>query len=175
MASSSVSIDEVARLAGVSTATVSRVLNRPEKVADATAKRVREVMARLDYRPNPFASGLMTRASRVLGIVLPDGFEDIGVEMLRGAESEACRLGYHLLLTTEGRIVDAEAVRDAPALGMLDGVGLMLDHPSQPLLERSASLGVPVCSIDETGRAWNTPDAGTALVEMLARRVLQSG
>lgn len=174
MASNSASIEDVARLAGVSTATVSRVLNRPEKVADATAEQVREAMARLDYRPNPFASGLMTRASRVLGIVIPNGFEGVGVEMLRGAEAESCRLGYHLLLMTEGRVSDAEARRDSPALGMLDAVGLMLERPSPQLLERAASLGVPVCSIGEAGRVWNTLEAGAALVEMLAKRVLRS-
>jgi len=175
MASTTASIDDVARLAGVSTATVSRVLNRPEKVADATAERVRQAMASLDYRPNMFASGLMTRASRVLGLVLPDGFAGVRLEMLRGAEGEASRLGYHLLLTTEARMSDAEAVRDAPALGILDAVGLMVETPSPRLLERAASLDIPVFSIAETGRAWNTPEAGVALVDLLARRVLRSG
>src|SRR5688572_26429270 len=66
------SIQDVASAAGVSTATVSRVLNSPGLVSARTAERVNRVILELGYRPNPYAQGLTTRRKQVLGIALPD-------------------------------------------------------------------------------------------------------
>jgi LacI family transcriptional regulator len=151
------SIDDVAQRAGVSTATVSRVLNNPEKVAPATAERVREAIEHLDYRPNQFASGLMTRRSRVIGLVVPDGFEGVTVGMLRLAEDEARRLGFHLLLMTESRLCDAEEVRGSPAFGMLDAIAVVSTHPPASVLEIAATLGVPVATARAGSSAGTLP------------------
>jgi len=89
----SVSIHDVAQAAKVSIATVSRVMNNPELVAAKTAARVQEVIKQIGYVPNPFAQGLMTHASRVLGIALPDIHGEFYSELLRGADAESRRLG----------------------------------------------------------------------------------
>jgi LacI family transcriptional regulator len=62
---------DVARLAGVSTATVSRVLNTPERVDDATERRVREAVAKLRYVPHGAARALRSRRSQMVGAVVP--------------------------------------------------------------------------------------------------------
>src|SRR6184192_3039488 len=95
-----VSIEDVARVAGVSIATVSRVQNNPKLVAAPTAERVRRAIKQLGFRPNPFARGLMTRRSRVLGIALPDVHGEFYSELLRGADAAARRRGYHLLVSS---------------------------------------------------------------------------
>ena len=67
-----ISIRDVAKAARVSTATVSRVLNKPDLVARDTAERVQRAISDLSYHPNIFAQGLMTRKSRLIGVALPD-------------------------------------------------------------------------------------------------------
>lgn len=97
-------IHDVAAAAGVSIATVSRFLNRPELVARSTASKVRQAIEHLGYRPNPFAQGLMTRRSQIVGILLPDIHGEFYSELLRGADQEAHRRGYHLLISSETRV-----------------------------------------------------------------------
>jgi len=65
-------IQDVAAAAGVSVSTVSNVLNRPERVNAATAERVRDAVAALDYVPHPGAAGLRTGHTSSIGLVLPD-------------------------------------------------------------------------------------------------------
>jgi DNA-binding LacI/PurR family transcriptional regulator len=68
----SVKIVEVAKLAGVSAATVSRVLNSPELVALSTALKVNRTMDQLGYRPNPYARGLKGSARKTVGLIFLD-------------------------------------------------------------------------------------------------------
>ncbi|MEM7525330.1 MAG: LacI family DNA-binding transcriptional regulator, partial [Pseudomonadota bacterium] len=60
-------MQDVAALASVSTATVSRVVNNPTLVSSSTAERVQRAIAELGYQPNRLAQALMTRRSRILG------------------------------------------------------------------------------------------------------------
>src|SRR5438876_10989122 len=104
-----VSIQDVAAAAAVSIATVSRVINNPELVSGPTSDRVRKAIRDLGFRPNHFARGLMTRQSRVLGIALPDIHGEFYSELIRGADTEAHRRGYHLLVSSDARRGAAEA------------------------------------------------------------------
>lgn len=72
-------------------------------VSPDTAERVRKAIEQLGYRPNVFAQGLMTRKSRVLGVALPDIHGEFYSELLRGADAEARKLRYHLLVGSEAR------------------------------------------------------------------------
>lgn len=142
-----VSIEDVAGRAGVSTATVSRVLNNPELVAPATAERVQRAIAELEYRPNLFAKGLMTRKSHVLGIALPDIYGEFYSELLRGADSEARRLGYHLLVSSEARL-NGKGASSSLAFGLVDGLALMITEPNDALLKEAIRLDVPLVVLD---------------------------
>lgn len=64
-------IDDIARAAGVSTATVSRVLNSPSMVSPSTRARVEAAIAEFDYKPNLFARGLMRAGTDTVGILVP--------------------------------------------------------------------------------------------------------
>ena len=70
--SNNLSIKDIARMAGVSIATVSRVINKNGKVAKDTEKKILKVMEENNYVPNLLAKGLRTRKSTVIGIVVPD-------------------------------------------------------------------------------------------------------
>lgn len=120
---SNASIIDVAARAGVSTATVSRVINNPEVVATETAGRVRRAIAELRYRPNLFAQGLSSRRSHALGLMLPEPAGVFDYEILRGAEREACTLGYRLLVTTPASLdaanLEGSPVTSEPADGLM--------------------------------------------------------
>ncbi|HZF83284.1 MAG TPA: LacI family DNA-binding transcriptional regulator, partial [Burkholderiaceae bacterium] len=78
------SIQKVARRAGVSVATVSRAFNLPDKVTPATRELVERVARELGYVPNASARTLRTQRSRVLGVVLPTLMNPTFAECLQG-------------------------------------------------------------------------------------------
>lgn len=91
-------IIEVAAAAGVSTATVSRVLSQPGRVAEATRAKVMEVVEALDYRPNVAARTLRTlRAAKIL-LTVPDISNPFFASVIRGAEEAARDTGYAVVL-----------------------------------------------------------------------------
>jgi LacI family transcriptional regulator len=88
----------VAKLAGVSPMTVSRVINNAESVAEETRQKVLRAIAALDYVPNRLARGLTSSRSSTLGLVVPDVVNPFFTLVLRGAEAAARRAGYRLLV-----------------------------------------------------------------------------
>jgi len=176
-----VSIEDVAEAAGVSTATVSRVLNNPALVAVTTAARVQETIQRLGYKPNIFAKGLMTRRSRVLGIALPDLSGEFYSELLRGADGEARNLGYHMLVSSEPRIhpSDNRPNGSSLAFGLIDGLAVMITEPNEALLRSALDASVPLVVLDaeiegvaadtiQVDNAMGTREATLHLLESVA-------
>ncbi|MCA9273447.1 MAG: LacI family DNA-binding transcriptional regulator, partial [Phycisphaerales bacterium] len=167
-------ITDVARLANVSTATVSRVLNTPEVVAPATAERVREAMSELRYRPNIFAKGLVSRTSRVLGIIMPDFMGEFYTQLLQSADTVAREHGYHVVVTSDTRLGSADAVQSLP-LNFLDGIIALLTFPDRKLTKSLVDLNMPMVLIDtEEGvpgidrvRIENEPGARQAAMHLL--------
>lgn len=144
----SASIRDVAKAARVSTATVSRVLNKPGLVAASTAERVQRAIDDLSYQPNVFAQGLMTRKSRLIGVALPDLHGEFYSEILRGADAEARRMGYHLLVSSE--VNDGEGgLLSSPAAGLLGGLVVMVTEPNQRLWQEASGSTVPVVVVDQ--------------------------
>ncbi|MGW6461821.1 LacI family DNA-binding transcriptional regulator, partial [Streptomyces sp. NPDC055078] len=92
------SIVDVARTAGVSVATVSRVLNRPEMVSDATRQRVENAMAQLDYHVNRAASGLRGGYFRTVSIIVGSLSQPWYAMLVRALRAELQRRGYATLL-----------------------------------------------------------------------------
>lgn len=93
------SIHVVAQRAGVSIATVSRVLNRSKPVNDDTRRRVEEAVAALGYRTNTAGRSLAKSQSRLLMVLVPDFANPFYAQILQGAESVVRAAGYKLLLT----------------------------------------------------------------------------
>ncbi len=90
-------IFDVARRAGVSTKTVSRVLNNEGRVADDTLARVQAAVAALDYRPNPNARSLAGRRSYLLGLFYDNPSSNYMADIKAGAIRRCQERGYHLL------------------------------------------------------------------------------
>jgi LacI family repressor for deo operon, udp, cdd, tsx, nupC, and nupG len=91
-------IQDVARDAGVSTATVSRVLSAPELVADATRARVMASVASLGYQPNFAAKSLRTLRTEKILVTVPDISNPFFSQVIRGVEEAARAAGYSVLL-----------------------------------------------------------------------------
>ncbi len=101
-------IRDVARLAGVSAMTVSRVLNAKPRVADATRRRVEAAIAELGYVPNGLARGLTQRRSKSVAVIVPDIANPFFTLVVRGAEEVAWRAGYNVLLGNSHGDLDRE-------------------------------------------------------------------
>jgi LacI family transcriptional regulator len=93
-------IREVSRLARVSPATVSRVLNGTTPVADVTRERVLKAVAALDYRPNAFARGLATNRSGGIGITVNEVSSPYFGAFVAGVEGVARENGIHLMVSS---------------------------------------------------------------------------
>lgn len=126
VASGAATIRDVARAAGVSVATVSRVLNGKGPVAAETSLRVRAEAERLRYHPHAAARSLITRRSYALGVILPDLHGEFFSELIRGIDLAARARGYHLLVSS-AHSDSAEVVAMIKAVrGRVDGLVVML-------------------------------------------------
>lgn len=101
-----VSIHDVAKRAGVSIATVSRVINHPEAVVAKKLAVVKEAIAHYHYQPNQFGRGLVKQDSKMIGAYFPHGEESVfdsryNIEILKGLDTAAERYGYTLLIIHE--------------------------------------------------------------------------
>lgn len=92
------SIYDVAKSAGTSIATVSRVLNGNDRVKDSTRRAVLKAMEELDYHPNTLAQSLVRKETRTVALVVPDISNPFFPEVARGVEDMANRAGYNVIL-----------------------------------------------------------------------------
>jgi LacI family transcriptional regulator len=94
----SVTVADIAREAGVSMMTVSRVINDKPEVSVATRRRILEIIDRLNYTPSGIARSLATHRSAAIGLVIPDVSNPFFADVARGAEQVAWAEGYNIFL-----------------------------------------------------------------------------
>src|ERR1700678_4410488 len=173
-----VRIKDVAAYAGVSVATVSRVLNADPKVDPDYRERVRVAVAELGYRPNRLARNLRRQQMEALGIVVPDIENPHFAEVVRVIEGVAIKLGYRVLVCN----TDEDAERQAACLRMLadERVSGIVLSPSDPdgSIDQLRDLGIPVVTIDRALKqaptdlivADNVPAVQTATQRLIDTR-----
>ncbi|MFD1903394.1 LacI family DNA-binding transcriptional regulator [Paenibacillus rhizoplanae] len=96
-------IRDVAKMAGVSISTVSRVMNAPDTVVESKRSRVIEAIEALKYQPNAFARGLIYRKSFTLGLLIPDIENLYFAGVIRGMQDACIKLGYSLMICNTDR------------------------------------------------------------------------
>ena len=139
-------IADVAERAGVSIATVSRVINRTGPVAEETAAQVHVAIADLKYVPHAAARGLASRKTQTLGLLLPGISDQFSAAMLRGIEAGAREGGYDLLIHSTYHGDGASGVAVPRRLGEhnTDGLLIFTDSLDEAELTRLYQLGFPM-------------------------------
>ena len=138
-----VTIKDVARIAGVSVASVSRALNGHDTVTGPTRARILAVATRLRYTPNGAARSLITRRTQTVGAVLPDLHGEFFSELMRGMDAAARARGLHLLVSgSHGSASEAAGVLRT-LRGRVDGVLVMSPHADAGVLADNLPASLP--------------------------------
>lgn len=156
---SPVTRDDVARVARVSPATVSYVVNNgPRPVAPETRKRVLQAIKRLDYKPNAIARNLRLRRSATIGLIVPDTHNPYFAEVARGVEQMAsendltvilCHSDYKL----ERELHYVDVLRTERAAGV---IWFPATNSPEPALQLD-SYGMPLVVLDRTASEVQAP------------------
>jgi LacI family transcriptional regulator len=121
------SIYDVAKEAGVSIATVSRVLNGKDRVASSTRQKVEKAMKRLDFRPNRQARALGLRRTNTIGLVLPDLHGEFFSELIRGVDTAARQANLNVIITRAIGADEEKAItEELIGSGAVDGLIFMI-------------------------------------------------
>lgn len=152
MAKKTVTIYDVANEAGVSMATVSRVVNRNKNVKPETSKKVQEVIERLNYRPNEIARGLASSRTTTIGVMIPNMTDFYYSTLALGIDDIASMYDYNVILENSRKDSESEAsVLNSLLSKQVDGViymGLEFDDDIRQRFNQSHTPVVLAGSID---------------------------
>ena len=151
-------IYDVARLAGVSTATVSRALNGTGQIAPATRATIDAAVAQLGYHPNTVARSLVTKSTQTIALLLPDITNPFYAALVGGIQRRALETGHTMLLCT----TESDPEREEQYLNLLrakqvDGVlvdGLVLPPDT---IARFVRNGLPIVCLDRDVDSTSVP------------------
>ncbi len=147
MKHSNLSIKEIAELAGVSVATVSRVMNKNGRYSAQTEQKVLDIIKKYNYKPNLIAKGLRTNNSLCIGIIVPDITNEFFAKIVRKLERAFFQRGYTVFVcnTDENSAVEDKYYRELAAKGV---VGIIYVSGKT---NKSIELGeIPTVYIDRT-------------------------
>ena len=128
-------IKDVARLAGVSTTTVSHVINKTRFVAENTTKKVSSAIDELNYSPSFVARSLKYNSTRTIGMLVTKSTSPFFAEVIQGVEKYCYRQGYSMILcNTEGDLVKQKEYLRNLSEKRVDGILVMCSDLNQDLL-----------------------------------------
>ena len=144
-------IRTVAHRAGVSIATVSRVINQVSTVDPKLAERVKRAVLELRYTPNTQARGLVSGRSRMIGLIVSEITNPFFPELIQNFEDSAVRRGYEILIGSTNYSTErmAQCVRRMVER-KVEGVAVMTFGMDEDLLQELTQLGIPVVSVGAT-------------------------
>lgn len=156
-----VTIKDVAKKAGVSPSTVSRVLSNHPRISTETSRKVKEIMEQLGYHPNIMAKSLVSKTTNSICIMLPKSAEELFsnyffMELIRGIVTQASRLGYDVLISSGAN--EKEEIDGVSRLlngRRVDGVILLYSRKDDPVIDFLHENGHPFVII---GRSEQYPD-----------------
>ncbi|MDF2937250.1 MAG: catabolite control protein [Paenibacillaceae bacterium] len=156
-----VTIYDVAREAGVSMATVSRVVNNNPNVKPQTRKKVFEAIERLGYRPNAVARGLASKKTTTVGVVIPDISNAIFAEVARGIEDIANMYHYNIILCNADKRKEKEirvinTLLEKQVDGLLFMGGVVTDEHLQAF--QTSTVPIVLCGTTVEGNTMAAVD-----------------
>jgi LacI family transcriptional regulator len=148
---------DVARLAEVSVASVSRALNGADNVSEVVKARIADAVRELGYVPHAGARSLSLARTNAIGVVLPDLYGEFFSEIVRGMDREAGRRGYLLLLSNlhGGGEQAASALR--AMRGRVDGLIVMAPHLTPEEISFALPAGLPSMLINARDQSGERP------------------
>ena len=146
-----VTISDVARLAGVSTATVSHTINNTRYVSGETKEKVYKAIAELGYTPDASARSFRTGKKKTVGFIVPDISNKFFGTMIETVENYLSAQGYHLIIANTKEDADREEtnVRLLTA-GLVDGLLVASTMDDFDRFDRLIPSGFPVVLVDRT-------------------------
>jgi LacI family transcriptional regulator len=156
-----VNIKDVADLAGVSTATVSHVINETRFVREETRLKVQEAIAALNYHPSSIARGLATNSTQTIGLVISDITNPFFTAVARGVEDEINQYDFHTIFCN----TDEDPTRENEYLRLLfahhiDGLIIAPSGVRSEHLMRMAEAEIPIVLLDRNTSCLNAPLVG---------------
>ncbi|MEU9830436.1 LacI family DNA-binding transcriptional regulator [Streptosporangium sp. NPDC048047] len=172
-------IKDVAVRAGVSVATVSRVLNASPSVSEETRNRVYTAMTELNYVPNAVARSLRTEATRTLGLIIGDILNPFFAELARSVEDAAREAGYTVVIgNADERPEEQDHYVRTLIEQRVDGLLICPTAEVTPLVEQAAATGGPLVFIDRVLPGMDVPSVrvdGTAAIGELVGHLKRLG
>lgn len=153
----SATINDVAREAGVSVSTVSRVLNNKDDVSVATFEKVQDVIHTLGYTSSLAARGMRSHRTNVIGLIMPDVASLYCVEVMRGVNRAISKLDYDLIIYTNGDIRKYAIADQERRYVMLLNVGITDGVIVVTPAARDFSTETPIVAIDPNNESPECP------------------
>ena len=146
-----VTISDVARLAGVSTATVSHTINNTRYVSGETKEKVYQAIAELGYTPDASARSFRTGKKKTIGFIVPDISNKFFATMIESVENCLSAHGYHLIIANTKEDMDREEnnIRLLSA-GLVDGLLIASTMDDFQRFDSLIPAGFPVVLVDRT-------------------------
>lgn len=145
-------MSDVARLAGVGTMTVSRVLSGTAHVAEKTAQRVQTAIDQLHYRPNELARAFRGHRTRSIGLILPYLYDPFFANCAHAVTTVAKEHGYSVIITTSNEDPETEYAESEQMMRWnVDGVVLIPTRARRSPLTRALFGKTPVVAFDRPG------------------------
>lgn len=141
------SIRDVARIAGVSPSTVSRVMNGTARVEDEKRQKVEQAIEETGFKPNEIARSLYKRSSKIIGILVPNIVNPFFNEIAGAIEEECDRNGYRLTLCNSNDDLEKE-IRNLNLLERMNADGVILMTNMEEMQKEIARCRIPVVMID---------------------------
>lgn len=143
-------LKDIAKLAGVSTATVSKVLNGKDfDIGEETIQTVQRIAKELNYRPNSLARSMKTKVTKTIGLIIPDVRNPFFTDLARGAEDSALERGYSLLFCNSDNDLKKEMdYIDTLVQKQVDGIALAAADHRNPVKEKKFQVPLPIVTLD---------------------------
>ncbi len=147
---STMNIKQIAKAAGVSVATVSRVLNHPENVAPKTREKIQRIIEEEEYKPNWFARGLNFNTTKTIGLMIPHMLNSMYMEVAKGVEDVAQQKDFITFMCNVEKNIEIEKNYIEQLLTRrVDGIVLMFSSLDETYIKSVEEQGVPVVLIGE--------------------------
>ncbi|MGL5695147.1 MAG: LacI family DNA-binding transcriptional regulator [Peptostreptococcaceae bacterium] len=161
-----ITIKDVAKKAGVSISTVSRVINDSKPVTDEVKQKVLDVIKETGYIPNPLARSLVTKKSQLIGVIVPEVSDSFVNEILNGVEEIAKMYDYEILLAN----TYSDKEQELKSINLLrakqvEGIVMISWKVEEEHVDYMQKCGIPASYISKTARDYDIHTVSTSNID----------